>query len=308
VGVLKGGEREIRGWSASGLPPNDRSLFEIGSITKTFTGVLLADMVLAGEVALDDPLSRHLPAPAPRWRHGEPTMLDLATHRSGLPNTPRGMGRRELAYALGFGDRDPWADLSEHEYHGLVQRESPRRAPGGRTRYSSVAVGLLGDALAARAGTSYEALLKGRVLEPLGMSATAVTVPDNVPLLQGHSRRGKPRPPIEDFMPAAGSLRSNAEDMLRFLGACVDPPVDPPGPALALAQRPHARVGKRVEIGLCWLIADRPRRPQVVWHNGGTWGFRSFAGFAPARRRAAVVMSSSARSVDRLGFRLIERD
>lgn len=109
-------------------------------------------------------------------------------------------------------------------------------------------------------------------------------------------------------MPAAGSLRSNAAEMLRFLSACLDPPAHPPGPALALAQRPHARIGKRLEIGLCWMIANRPGRAPVVWHNGGTWGFRSFAGFAPARARAAIVMSSTARSVDRLGFKLIERD
>lgn len=307
VGTLRDGERDVRGMAATGTAPDEYSLFEIGSITKAFTGVLLADMVLGGEVALDDPLSRHLGAPAPRWRYREPTLLELATHRNGLPNTPRGMGRRELVYALGFGDRDPWAGLGEPEYHHRVEHESPSRPPGGRVRYSSMAVGLLGDALAARAGTTYEAALKERVLTPLGLAATSVTVPGGARLLQGHSRRGKPRPPIVDLMPAAGSLRSNADDVLRFLAACLDPPTDPPGPALALAQQPHARIGKRLEIGLCWMIANRPRRPRVIWHNGGTWGFRSFAGFVPDRGRAAVVMSSTARSVDRFGFRLVER-
>ena len=107
-------------------------------------------------------------------------------------------------------------------------------------------------------------------------------------------------------MSAAGSLRSNAEDMLRFLAACLQPPAQPPGPALALAQQPHARIAKRLEIGLGWMISNRPRHPKIVWHNGGTWGFRSFAGFAPEHGTAAVVMSNTARSVDRLGFRLVE--
>jgi CubicO group peptidase (beta-lactamase class C family) len=107
-------------------------------------------------------------------------------------------------------------------------------------------------------------------------------------------------------MPAAGSLRSNAEDMLRFLAACLDPPPEPPGPALALAQEPHARIGKRLEIGLCWMRSNRPRRPTLVWHNGGTWGFRSFAGFVPEDGVAAIVMANTARAVDRLGFRLVE--
>ena len=107
-------------------------------------------------------------------------------------------------------------------------------------------------------------------------------------------------------MAAAGSLRSNARDMLRFLGACLEPPSGPVGRALELARRPHARIGKRLEIGLCWMISNRPRRPVVVWHNGGTWGFRSFAGFAPSRGTAAVVLSNTARAVERLGFRLVE--
>jgi D-alanyl-D-alanine-carboxypeptidase/D-alanyl-D-alanine-endopeptidase len=308
AGVIRGDERVCCGWSARAEKPDERTLFEIGSITKAFTGVLLADMVLSGELSLDDPLSRHLPGPRPAWRHREPTLLELATHRSALPNTPKGMGRRELSYSLGFGAQDPWAALSPHDYERLVRRESPRRAPGGRVRYSSMAAGLLGDALAARAGKPYDELLHERILGPLEMSATAVHVDPAWAgkLLGGHSRRGEPRPAIHDFMPAAGSLRSNAEDMLRFLTACLQPPAQPLGPALALAQQPQARIGRRLEIGLCWMISRRPRHPRIVWHNGGTWGFRSFAGFAPQQARAAVVMSNTARSVDRLGFRLVD--
>ena len=309
AGVIRGDDCVCRGWSAEGKAPNALSLFEIGSITKVFTGVLLADMSLRGEVALEDLLSRHLPGPRPAWRHREPTLLELATHRSALPNTPKGMGRRELAYSLGIGGQDPWARLTEVEYERLVTRESPRRAPGGRVRYSSMAVELLGEALSARAGMPYDELLNERVLAPLGMAATAVTVrpPRSAQLLGGHSRRGQPRPPIEDFMPAAGGLRSNADDMLRFLAACLEPPAEPPGPALALSQEPRARIGKRVEIGLCWITSNPRRHPKVVWHNGGTWGFRSFAGLAPERGAAAVVMSNTARHVDRLGFRLLEK-
>jgi CubicO group peptidase (beta-lactamase class C family) len=308
AGILEDGERVARGWSARGDGPDELALFEIGSITKVFTGVLLADMTLRGEVALDDPLSRHLAGPRPAWRHREPTLAELATHRSGLRNTPGSMGRRELAYMLGLGGADPWAGVSEAAFHGLVSRESPRREPGGRIRYSSMAVALLGDALAARSGKPYEELLAERVLAPLGMDATAVKVAPawSARLLGGHSRRGHPRPPLEDHLAAAGSLRSNARDMLRFLAACLDPPAEPPGPALALAQRAHARMGKRLEIGLCWMISHRSGRPTVVWHNGGTWGHRSFAGLAAEHGTAAIVLSNTARSVDRLGFRLVD--
>ena len=300
VGLIRDGEHHCRGWSSGGTPPDESTRFEIGSITKAFTGVLLAEMSLRGEVALDDPLSRHLSGPRPAWRSREPTLLELATHRSGLPNTPGPLGRRELAYVLGVRRAEPWAALSAVEYADLVARESPRRAPGGRVRYSSMGVGLLGDALAARAGMAYEELLRERVLDPLGMLATTTRSRGDV--VQGHSRRGRPRPPIEDFMPAAGSLRSNTGDMLRFLSACLDPP----NRAFALAQQPQARIGRRVEICLCWIVVRRPPKPRIVWHNGGTWGFRSWAGFAPERGTAAVVLSNTARGVDRFGFSLVE--
>ena len=308
AGVIRNGEQVWGAWSTDESTPDASTLFEIGSVTKVFTGVLLADMHLRGEISLHDPLSRHLPGPQPAWRYSEPTLLELATHRSGLPNSPGPMQRRELAFVLGIRRTDPWAGLTEETYRHLVADESPRRAQRNRPAYSSLAVGLLGDALAARAGTTYEQLLTDRVLAPLGMDSTAVTVrPDwGSRLLGGYSRHGRPRPPLEDLMPAAGSLRSTVMDMLRFLGACLHPPATPPGPALNLAQQPHARLGKQLQIGLCWFVLTRPGRPQVVWHNGGTWGFRSFAGLAPSRGSAAVVLSNTTRSVDRLGLRLLE--
>jgi CubicO group peptidase (beta-lactamase class C family) len=307
IGVIRAGESSWEARADEAGDPDDLSVFEVGSITKAFTGVLLADMALRGEIALDDPLSRHLPGTQPAWRKGEPTLLELATHRSGLPNVPKPMRRGELAYVVGLSRRNPWAGVSAADYDRFIGAESPRRAPGRRMRYSSMAFGLLGEALSARAGASYDELLADRVLRPLGMDATAVSVPAewSARLLQGHSGRGRPRPPLEDLMPAAGSLRSNMRDMLRFTAAALDPPQEAPGPALALATRPHARVARRVEIGLGWMIESPRRRPRIVWHDGGTWGFTSYAGFAPDRGSAAVVLSNTARSVHRLGMKLV---
>lgn len=314
AGVIRDGERRCRGWAADGPVPDGDTLFEIGSVTKVFTGVLLADMHLRGEVSLDDPLSHHLPHPRPGWRHREPTLLELATHRSGLPNTPEPMQRRELAYQLGFGRRDPWGAMTEAEYHRLVAQESPEKAPGTGFRYSSMAVGLLGDALAARAGRPYEQLLIERVLQPLGMHSTSVVVPPERTghLLSGHSRRGRPRPPIEDLLAPAGSLRSSAADLLRFLAACLTPPPGALGAALALAQQPHARTRLGAQFGLCWIVStrwtafNRRQHPRIIWHNGGTWGFAAFAGFAPERGTAAVTLSNTVRAVDATGLRLLE--
>ena len=289
TGVTAGGRRVVEG--------DAEARFEIGSITKVFTGVLLADMHLRNEVSLQDPLSRHLREPDLQWSAQEPTLLDLATHRSGLPNTPPPLSRRELWFALGFGERDPWEGVTREQHSAYVERAA-RRARGGRFRYSSLGFGLLGDALAAAAGRPYGELLRERILDPLEMHQTSLDSADQV---QGHSPRGKPRPPLEDLLAAAGGLRSTVGDMLRFLEACLEP-----SPAMALAQSRHSPGGKGMANGLGWLILSHPRRPTVTWHNGGTWGFRSFAGFSPDSGRAAVVLSNRARSVDRQGFDLLQ--
>jgi len=116
---------------------------------------------------------------------------------------------------------DPWADLDAGAYRQAARRTPARRPPGGRFRYSSLGFGLLGDALAARAGASYEELLQDRICSPLGLLDTAISVPpEKQPrLLAGRSRRGHPRPPLRDAMPAAGAIRASAHDLLRFLPA-----------------------------------------------------------------------------------------
>ena len=107
-------------------------------------------------------------------------------------------------------------------------------------------------------------------------------------------------------MPAAGSLRSHAEDMLEFLEAALDPPGEEPGPALRMAQAPRVKHGGGSSGGLGWMLLASRRRPTVIWHNGGTWGFRSFAGFVPGRRVAVVVLANSTKGVEGLGFQLAE--
>ena len=307
--VSNGGEHHYSAFGPPSAVPDGDALFEIGSITKAFTGTLLADMHERREVDLRDPVSRWLdPAELPAWPGREPTLIDLATHRAGLPNAPRAMARRELAFSIGLLRSDPWAAVTEVEYRRAVAAIRPKPA-GRRLRYSSVGFGLLGDALAAATEKPYEQLLRERVCRPLGLNRAWIDVParERPTLLTGHTPRGRPQPPLEDLMPGAGSLRSSAAEMLRLLDATMDPPAGPAGRALALAQTPQADGRGRMSTGLGWLLLDRRRRSRVVWHNGGTWGFRSFAAAVPQRRVAVVVLSNTARSVDRLGFALVEK-
>jgi D-alanyl-D-alanine-carboxypeptidase/D-alanyl-D-alanine-endopeptidase len=309
VGVLAEGEPTFRAWRRGG-PADERALFEIGSVTKPFTGVLLADLSLRGEVRMEDPVSKYLPpAHTPRWSGREPTLEELATHRASLPNAPSGLGRKELAFALGLRSSDPWTDLDARAYRELVHATAARRPPGRRFRYSSLGFGLLGDALAAAAGVPYGQLLRDRIAGPLGLRDTGTSVASGTQLrlLDGHSRRGHPRPPLRDQMPAAGAIRATAQDLLRFLACSLGPPETPPGPALRRATEWRAPVSRRLGVGLGWLILRRRGTSEVIWHSGGTWGFRSFAAMVPDRRVAVVVLANTARPVVRLGFKLIDR-
>ena len=304
VGVSVAGERTLARWAPrTAVRRPAAPVFEIGSLTKPLTGALLADMHLRGELALGDRLAVHLPHAA-GWPAGDATLEQLATHRSGLPNTPRRMFVGELGVLAGIRRGDPWSGVDERAYRALVGRIRPRPPRLRRARYSSIAFGLLGDALASRAGRSYDELLRERLLEPLGMNATTVSGPAS---RAGRSRRGRPRPAMHDRMVAAGGVRSTAVDVLRWLEACLCPPDRPPGPGLALAQQPRVSAGRRVALGLGWIVMRAPRaRPTIVWHNGLTYGFRSFAAFVPDAGVAVVALASTTRALERLGFALID--
>ena len=303
VGVASGGEEAYACFGAArpgGRPVDEDTIFEIGSITKVFTGVLLAVCARDDLVALDDRLSAHLPGHRARV---DPTLRELATHASGLPNVTRGLGWREAAFVVGLRARDPHAGVTRADFEAGLARTRTRRR---RFRYSSLGVGLLGEALAAAGGRPYEELLRERVLDPLGLEDTDVEPTSLVRLAVGTSGRGKARPPLEDpALVPAGGLRSTARDMLRFLRANLEEDAEL-AEALALARTPQRNVNRRVAVGLCWLVERRGARLRH-WHNGGTWGFRSFAALDRDAGKAVVVLSNRARSVDRLALRLLDR-
>lgn len=297
-----------RGVVSDGVPqtPDGRTIFEIGSITKVFTATLLAEMSVAGLVGLDDTVQHHLPRSV-RLRPGDgppPTLAELASHTAGLPRLPPGVllhGLRER--------RDPYADFRHTDLWRAVERTRPRRRPDGQPHYSNFGGGLLGELLALRAGTSYAELVSRRVTGPLRMDDTTIEVPegDRDRLAQGHSWRGRPAAPWH--MPAlagAGALRSTASDLLRLLGLHLDGGHTALHRAAALTAVPRAGQG-RMAVGLGWQLMPLPGRwRRVLWHNGGTGGFRSFAGVVRESRVGVVVLASTAISVDRLGMRLLE--
>jgi D-alanyl-D-alanine-carboxypeptidase/D-alanyl-D-alanine-endopeptidase len=289
VGVGAGGETAC--WSR-GLAAG--SIFEIGSITKTFTATLLASMARDGLVALDDPVARHLPV-APPVKGRQVTLQDLATHHSGLPRLPA----RMLVRGLTVERHDPYARLDDARMRQAILESMPKRAPGRKFAYSNYGFGLLGYALAHRAGMSFGDLMRERITGPLNLTATSLS---SAPLTQGHGFFGRPAHTWDLASAAgAGGLRSTASDLLAYLALHAPGASGPLADAAADTRVRRAEIGK-VGVGLAWLILP----DGTLMHDGGTGGFRSFAAVAPETGTAVVVLASQARSVTRLGMKLVQ--
>ena len=283
-------------------PFSEQSVFEIGSITKVFTGILLADMVAKGEVALDDPVMKYLPADEvtmPTRGCRDITLLDLSTHRSGLPRMPDNFDPADLA--------NPYADYTVEQLYAFLTSHELRRDIDAQGEYSNLSVGLLGHVLALAAGSSYEDLVRERILEPLGMSSTGITLSDDMRhwLVQGHDMAGNAAANWDIVtLAGAGALRSNVQDMLAFIAANTGPAESPLEEAMRVTHEPRANLNGNVDIGLNWIILSIGR-DQVVWHNGGTGGYHAFAGFDPERGVGAVVLTNSTDDTDDIGLHLI---
>jgi CubicO group peptidase (beta-lactamase class C family) len=287
-----------------GAPVDERTVFEIGSITKVFTGVLLADMAVRGEVGLDDPVARYLPDSVrmPGADSQPITLRLLSGQRSGLPRMPGNFAPRN--------PDNPYADYDAARLYAFLNGYALTRTPGAAYEYSNLGVGLLGLALARRAGASYEDLVRRRILTPLGMTATMITLTDQARahLAQG-SVDGRPAANWDlDALAGAGALRSTAFDMTTFLAAAMGLRRTPLDSAFRLAGAPQfdAGPGGVMRIGLGWHVLERPGGPRIVWHNGGTGGYHSWAGYDPARRVGVVVLANAPENIDDIGVHLLD--
>jgi serine-type D-Ala-D-Ala carboxypeptidase/endopeptidase len=311
VGVVMGlvdatGERFLASGAMTpggGAAPDADSVFEIGSISKVFTSLVLADMVGRGEVKLEDPVAKFLPAAVtvPERDGRAITLLDLSNQVSGLPRLPNNLKPADGG--------DPYADYGPARLYEFLAGYKLPRAVGEKYEYSNLGVGLLGHALALKAGTSYEEMVRRRVLEPLGLSDTAIVLPDRLAarLAPGFDATLKPVKNWRfDALAGAGALRSTARDMLKFLTAAMGLRDTPLRGAFALMLEKRRPTGAPdLEIGLGWHIWKK-FGTEIVWHNGGTGGYRSFAGFDPARKTGVVVLCDTSFGVDDLGLHALE--
>ncbi len=311
VGVIEPKGRRIIAYGAldkdDKRPLNGDTVFEIGSVTKVFTSLLLADMVQRGEVSLDNPIAKYLPADVKTPERGgrSITLQDLATHTSGLPRIPGNMNPKDPA--------NPYADYGAEQLYQFLSTYTLTRDIGAQYEYSNLGGGLLGYVLARRAGMDYEAAVRSRICQPLEMASTRITLTPEMKarLAVGHNDQLAPVPNWDfQALAGAGALRSSANDLLTFLAANLGYTKSTLSPAMAAmskVRRPTGTTG--LEIALGWHIYTH-HGDDEIWHNGGTYGYRSFIGYRPRTRVGVVVLSNAFTNagIDDIGLHLLDAD
>jgi CubicO group peptidase (beta-lactamase class C family) len=270
------------------------TIFEIGSVTKVFTSLLLADMVNHNEVSLDDPAAKYLPQDvAMPQRSGKAiTLHDLCTHTSGLPRIPSNFKPQD--------PRNPYAGYSVDDLYQFLSGYTLPHDPGSEFEYSNLGGGLLGHVLAYRARTDYESLIRTRITEPLGMLDTGIALSSSMQqrMATGHSAMLAPTANWDlPTLAGAGALRSSANNMLTFLEAFLGYKESPLAPAMKTMLEVRRPTGQgKGEIGLGWIIMS-PHDREIAAHEGGTGGFRSWVGYDPKARTGVVVLSNAATQI-----------
>jgi CubicO group peptidase (beta-lactamase class C family) len=285
---------------------NGDTLFDIASITKPFTGLLLQDMIERGEMRLDDRVAKYLPQSVrmPTRNGKEITLLHLVTHTSGLPHIAPNLNPKRVD--------NPFADYTVEELNTFLSGYQLTRDPGAKFEYSSLGMGLLGHVIALKAGTNYESLVVDRICRPLGMDSTRITLTPELKsrFATGHNKFGEAVLSWDRQTQLGGSaLRSTANDMLKFLSANLGLT---PSSLTQLMEKTHVvhldqTLG--MDVGLAWMIMPTPQGTKIIWHGGGAPGYVTFAGMDKTRRRGVVVLSSSwDLDVQAIGLLLLESE
>ena len=309
VGIVDGKGRRIVAYGSLAKddkrPLNGDTVFEIGSMTKVFTSLVLMDMVQHGEVTLDDPVSKYLPSEVkvPERAGRKITLRDLSTQTSGLPRMPDNFHPKDSG--------NPYSDYTVEQLYQFISSYQLTRDIGEKYEYSNLGVGLLGNALARRSGTDYEAMVRTRILKPLGMNDTGITLSPEMKrrLAVGHDAALKPVPNWD--IPAfagAGALRSTANDMLTFLAANLGIVKTELAPAMAAEVSVRRPTGvPDLEIAYGWHVFTANDKT-IYWHNGGTGGYRTFMGYDSKARIGVVALSntSTPTGVDDIGHHLLD--
>ena len=302
-----------------GTQMRDDTLFEIGSITKTFTAIALAREIEQGAVQLDQPIQELLPPgiELPEAARAV-TLRHLTTHTSGFPRLPANISPVGGIKMLLFGS-NPYAGYPKAAFAEGVRSVKLQSKPGTKSGYSNFGGCLLGWLLAHKAGTNYEAFVKRDVCQPLGMHDTTITLDARqaARFAQGYRALRRVGPVLlglrakpwllPNHLAGAGALRSTGMDMLKYLEANMRPKGQPLEKALSESHRELFREDDQTATAMNWIrSANATLKQVVIWHNGGTGGFCSFLGFTEDGRAGLAILSNTSESVDLLGIVLLQ--
>ncbi|MCP3467550.1 serine hydrolase [Bradyrhizobium sp. CCGUVB23] len=293
AGRIDGGRRIAAAYGRSGAA-NDRPLdadtvFEIGSITKVFTALLLAEMVGRGEVALDDPPAKFLPERVrmPEYQGVQITLLDLATYTSGLPRMPDNFAPKDPT--------NPYADYTADRLYDFLSGHKLAYTPGKHYEYANLGFGLLGHVLSLRAGKSYEELVTSRICAPLGMDDTRITLSAAMRerLAQGHNTALAPVANWDlDVLAGAGALRSTLNDLFKFLEAYQGARDTPLSAAMKMTLSVRRPRETQRDVAMGWFTSQR-FDDEVIWKDGGTGGYATFIGYSTRTGKASILLSNA---------------
>jgi CubicO group peptidase (beta-lactamase class C family) len=309
IGILRDGKTWFYGYGetvkGNGTSPGPTTLFEIGSITKTFTATMLGIAIGEGKLKLDDTVNKYLPDSIPLLQYNGKvaTIRTLSNHTSGIPRMP------ENFQQAATNPKDPYSSYSTQDLYSFLHGLKLGRAPGSEFEYSNAAVGLLGTILQKLYGKNYGDLLLSLIANPLKMTDTRVNLrpADSARFASGYDDNGVYNGPwnLAAAFAGAGAIRSTAQDMLKYANAEMDGP-GVPGPlekAMQLTQVITYESGD-TKIGLGWIYRKSGDK-DILFHNGGTGGYRSYLGIDRQKKIAVVLLSNCGVGVDDQGAKLM---
>lgn len=281
----------------NGKNVDERTIYEIGSVSKVFTSLLLAEMVAEGKMNLDDPIEKYLPnVQVPDYKGIKITLKHLATHNSGLPRLPENLN-------IGEDPNNPYAHYDEKMLLDFLGKYKLLNEPGTKNEYSNLGAGLLGYMLTKESGMSLEDLFQEKVGNKIQHKNTVITLSalqkENLAL--GHAGGDVvPNWDFQDALAGGGAFKSTVFEMLSFLKMQL--PLDGNKLSVAVQSTQKLQAHVQVKMGLGWHFF----KDDIRWHNGGTGGYRSFCGIDVEKNRGVVVLTNSGYSVDDLGLHLLD--
>jgi serine-type D-Ala-D-Ala carboxypeptidase/endopeptidase len=287
----------------NGKAVDENTIYEIGSITKVFTGIILAKLVLDGDLKIDDKINDLLPdgIKVPVKGDKEITLGNLTDHTSGLPPMPDNFAPTN--------PKNPFADYTVEQMYKFISNYKPVREVGSQFEYSNLAQGLLGHLLALKKNTTYEDLMVKTIADPLGMNDTRIVFTEKMKenLALGHSW-GKV---VENWdiptLAGAGGIRSSTADMAKFISANLGYTKTPLNEAMELSHKIRHNKAGEMSVAMGWLIKKR-NYWNIIWHSGGTGGYRTFVGFVKETGKGVVLLTNSSYGADDIGFYLLDPD